>query len=62
MFENSKESKNNNSAQRIEYEHAFEAYTEAIRLEPKAVYFANRAFCALKLERYAIAAEDCDMR
>lgn len=59
-----KENKNkrNNSAQRIEYEHAFEAYTEAIRLEPKkAVYFANRAFCALKLERYAIAAEDCDI-
>jgi len=57
-----KERKNGTDAQRREdYEHAFEAYTEAIRLEPKkAVYFANRAFCALKLERYAIAAEDSD--
>lgn len=57
-----KERKNGTKNQRREdHEHAFEAYTEAIRLEPKkAVYFANRAFCALKLERYVIAAEDCD--
>ena len=43
------------------YEEAFEFYTEAIRLEPRrAGYHANRAACALKLERFRVAAEDAD--
>ena len=43
------------------YEEAFEFYTEAIRLEPRrAGYHANRAACALKLERFRVAADDAD--
>lgn len=42
-----------------QYEHAFTLYTEAIRLCPrKAAYHCNRAAAALKLQQYAIAAED----
>lgn len=41
------------------YSEAFEAFTEAIRLNPKSpVYFSNRAAVALKLKNPAIAAED----
>ena len=41
------------------YEEAFEAFTEAIRLEPRrAVYHANRAAAGLKLQRYRVAADD----
>ena len=41
------------------YEAAFDAFTEAIRLEPrKAVYHANRAAAGLKLERFRVAADD----
>lgn len=42
-----------------EYAAAFDAFTEAIRLEPrKAVYHANRAAAGLKLERFRVAADD----
>jgi DnaJ homolog subfamily C member 7 len=41
------------------YSQAFEAFTEAIRLNPKSpVYFSNRASVALKLRNPVIAAED----
>ncbi len=41
------------------YEEVFEAFTEAIRLEPRrAVYHANRAAAGLKLQRYRVAADD----
>jgi tetratricopeptide (TPR) repeat protein len=41
------------------YSEAFEAFTEAIRLNPKSpVYLSNRASVALKLRNPAIAAED----
>ena len=43
------------------YEEAFDAFTEAIRLEPrKAVYHANRAAAGIKLERFRAAAEDAE--
>lgn len=41
------------------YTSSFELYTEAIRLCPrKATYHCNRAAAALKLEQFAVAAED----
>ncbi|KAL3143985.1 hypothetical protein ABBQ32_003793 [Trebouxia sp. C0010 RCD-2024] len=41
------------------YEHAFQLYTEAIRLCPrKAAYHCNRAAAALKLHQFAVAIED----
>lgn len=42
-----------------QYEHAFQLYTEAIRLCPrKPAYHCNRAAAALKLHQFAVAIED----
>lgn len=45
-----------------DYRGAWEAYTEAVRLQPegKPVYRGNRAAAGLKLGRYRDAITDCE--
>lgn len=42
------------------YEEAIEAYTQAIKLHPDAIYYSNRAACYSMLNNHAMVLEDCD--
>ncbi|EDW85658.1 uncharacterized protein Dwil_GK23037 [Drosophila willistoni] len=44
-----------------DYDHAIEAYTEAVDVYPyDPIYFSNRALCYLKKEDYNSCVEDCE--
>lgn len=44
----------------FEFARAAEKYSEAIAINPTAIYYANRAQALIKLESYGSAIEDAD--
>lgn len=42
------------------FEKACELYSEAIKLHPTAILYANRAFAAIKMESYGVALADAE--
>lgn len=42
------------------YEKAAELYSEAIKLHPTAILYANRAMAAIKMESYGLAIADAE--
>lgn len=41
------------------FQGAYHAYTEAIRLKPSAIFYGNRAAACISMERFEAAIEDC---
>jgi tetratricopeptide (TPR) repeat protein len=42
------------------FEKACELYSEAIKLHPTAILYANRAMAAIKMESYGVALADAE--
>lgn len=59
MDANSYKDLGNKSVKSSDFETAIQHYTKAIEMKEDPVFYSNRAFCFLKLERYTDCIDDC---
>lgn len=57
---NARKDEGNEFLKNHRYSLAAEKYTEAIKLNPTAIFFSNRAQAMIKLESYGLAIQDAN--